>query len=108
MTKAEELIVEFHELSMNINKTIGQWYGDCELFKDSVMKINCIEHVYSEAKSDNYEYGIDLDDVCEVCRNVLDNAKDRSNLKIQRGYVKNKMHNLAKKLIKESKNDKRT
>ena len=101
MRKAEQLIIEFHKITQQIKQTNLNYFGQCEEVTESHYQ-NCITIAYEEAKADKYEYGVDLDCVCGVCKKVLDNAANRSKLKIKRGYVKNSMHALAKKLMLNS------
>ena len=99
MTKAEELILEFHDLTNEINKTKSTSRGNCEEHENAHHDgNNCITLEYKEAMSANYLYGVELGDVCPTCSDVLDNAQERKKLNEKRGYVKNKMHALAKKL----------
>ena len=106
MTESEKLILEFHVLTSEINdlkKQNSERVGDCLDYREDkdlpVCAITCLEEAFNIRKS-SLGFEGSFDDLCSNCESILMNCTERKHLNIQRGYVKNKMHNLAKRLLK--------
>ena len=108
MTESEKLILEFHVLTSEINdlrNENSEKIGHCEDLREDkdfpVCAITCIEQAFKDRKASSGIYG-DVDffhDLCPNCRIIINNSEERKKLNTQRGYVKNKIHNLAKRLL---------
>jgi len=104
MSKAEDLIIEFHEQSKAINeykKYSARLVGKCTNINESDYDATCITDVIKNNAIYNSGGWIDWkteEDVCDSCLKIIDNAEKRKALQVKRGYTKNKIHALAKKL----------
>jgi hypothetical protein len=109
MTESEKLILEFYVLTSEINELKNEnseKIGHCEDLREDkdfpVCAITCIDQAFKDRKASSGIYGETdfFGDLCPNCRIIINNSEERKTLNAQRGYVKNKMHNLAKRLIK--------
>lgn len=100
-TPSEILIIEFSDLTKEINKLKrrnASIWRRCESYGEdrNGKALTCISEEFTNARE--YDHGLDFEECCTVCYEVIGNSEKRKKLSIQRGYTKNKIQNLAKRL----------